>query len=164
MEGLFLQSQETVQAGADRELRADGLKKQYGGRVVLDGVAISIGRGEIVGLLGPNGAGKTTTFFLILAHKNWSTYASSCAREPAVQLLRETASTLEVGLDTPPGVRPEDYGGDVVRFTAEAAVVIPGQMMQLRVRANGEDAGRLLLPPLQAKALVDLLYREQAVY
>ncbi len=32
----------------------------------MDGVDISVGRGEVVGLLGPNGAGKTTTFYLIL--------------------------------------------------------------------------------------------------
>jgi lipopolysaccharide export system ATP-binding protein len=32
----------------------------------VDGVDISVGRGEVVGLLGPNGAGKTTTFYLIL--------------------------------------------------------------------------------------------------
>ena len=37
-----------------------GLRKAYGDKVVLDGVDLSIGEGEIFGLLGPNGAGKTT--------------------------------------------------------------------------------------------------------
>ncbi len=46
-------------------LRADGLRKTYGRRAVVDDVAIELGQGEIVGLLGPNGAGKTTTFYLI---------------------------------------------------------------------------------------------------
>ena len=48
------------------ELRARDLTKRYRGRTVVDGVELSIGRGEVVGLLGPNGAGKTTTFYLIL--------------------------------------------------------------------------------------------------
>jgi ABC-2 type transport system ATP-binding protein len=33
----------------------------YGEKVVLDGVDLSVGEGEVFGLLGPNGAGKTTT-------------------------------------------------------------------------------------------------------
>ena len=47
-------------------LVAQGLVKSYGGRRVVDGVDISVERGEIVGLLGPNGAGKTTSFYMIL--------------------------------------------------------------------------------------------------
>jgi lipopolysaccharide export system ATP-binding protein len=42
--------------------------KGYGGRAVVDGVDLKIGRGEIVGLLGPNGAGKTTTFAMMVGY------------------------------------------------------------------------------------------------
>ncbi len=41
------------------------LKKSYNGRAVVNGVDITINRGEVVGLLGPNGAGKTTTFYMV---------------------------------------------------------------------------------------------------
>lgn len=47
-------------------LETQNLVKSYGGRRVVDRVAIKVGRSEIVGLLGPNGAGKTTTFYMIV--------------------------------------------------------------------------------------------------
>jgi len=42
-----------------------GLRKHYGDRAVVDGVAFTIHRGETYGLLGPNGAGKTTTISML---------------------------------------------------------------------------------------------------
>ncbi len=48
------------------KLEAQGLTKHYGGRTVVNGVDLQIGRGEVVGLLGPNGAGKTTSFYMIV--------------------------------------------------------------------------------------------------
>jgi len=47
-------------------LRAEGLKKSYRGRCVVNQVEVEVRRGEIVGLLGPNGAGKTTSFYMIV--------------------------------------------------------------------------------------------------
>jgi len=47
-------------------LRAEGLRKVYRGRAVVDGVALELRQGEVVGLLGPNGAGKTTSFYMIV--------------------------------------------------------------------------------------------------
>jgi len=44
---------------------ANGLRKTYGDKVVLDGVDLSIGEGEVFALLGPNGAGKTTTIKIL---------------------------------------------------------------------------------------------------
>ena len=46
-------------------LSAQDLRKTYNGRVVVDGVSITVQPREIVGLLGPNGAGKTTSFYMI---------------------------------------------------------------------------------------------------
>lgn len=47
-------------------LEGRGLTKRYGGRAVVNDVAVRVGHGEIVGLLGPNGAGKTTTFYMLV--------------------------------------------------------------------------------------------------
>ncbi len=42
------------------------LVKSYHRRKVVNGVNLTVNRGEIVGLLGPNGAGKTTSFYMIV--------------------------------------------------------------------------------------------------
>jgi lipooligosaccharide transport system ATP-binding protein len=47
-------------------LSAQNLHKSYAGQAVVDGVNITLNRGECYGLLGPNGAGKTTTLRLLL--------------------------------------------------------------------------------------------------
>src|SRR3954468_3906329 len=46
-------------------LRVGGVRKSFGGLVVLDGVSIAAYRGETLGLIGPNGVGKTTLFNII---------------------------------------------------------------------------------------------------
>ena len=43
-----------------------GLKKRYGKTLAVDGIDLTVRRGEIFGLLGPNGAGKTTTILMLL--------------------------------------------------------------------------------------------------
>jgi branched-chain amino acid transport system ATP-binding protein len=49
---------------ADR-LEVRNLAKDFGGLRAVDGVSLSLARGEILGLIGPNGSGKTTTINLI---------------------------------------------------------------------------------------------------
>src|SRR5512135_2345288 len=47
-------------------LSAQNLHKSYAGQAVVDGINITLNKGECYGLLGPNGAGKTTTLRLLL--------------------------------------------------------------------------------------------------
>ena len=47
-------------------IRTKGLVKRYGAFTAVDGIDLSIPRGEIYGFLGPNGAGKTSTIMMLL--------------------------------------------------------------------------------------------------
>ena len=42
-------------------IAVSGLRKAYGGKVVLDGIDFDVAAGSVFSMLGPNGAGKTTT-------------------------------------------------------------------------------------------------------
>jgi ABC-2 type transport system ATP-binding protein len=44
---------------------ADGLRKSFGSLVAVEGLTMTIHRGEVFGFLGPNGSGKTTTIRML---------------------------------------------------------------------------------------------------
>lgn len=50
-------------------LALNAVSKHYGGRTILDGISLDVGRGEAVALLGPNGAGKTTTVEILEGYR-----------------------------------------------------------------------------------------------
>ncbi len=49
----------------DVVVEADGLRKAYGDRLLIDDLTFKLPRGGIVGVIGPNGAGKTTLLRMI---------------------------------------------------------------------------------------------------
>ncbi len=52
-------------AGDSPAIEARGLIKVYGEHRALDGVDLTVRRGQVFGFLGPNGAGKTTTIRIL---------------------------------------------------------------------------------------------------
>ena len=115
-------------AGNGALLETDGLRKTYGGRRVVDGVALNVRRGEIVGLLGPNGAGKTTTFYMVVGlippeegsirfsgreitrlpmHQRARTGIGYLAQEPSIFRRLTVAENILAILETLPLSRPE---------------------------------------------------------
>lgn len=50
----------------ERILETEELTRRYGGKPIVDGLSLSVTRGEIYGFLGMNGAGKTTTIRMLL--------------------------------------------------------------------------------------------------
>jgi ABC-2 type transport system ATP-binding protein len=53
----------------DLAVRVTGLHKRYGEKQAVDGLDLSVARGEIVAVLGPNGAGKTTTVEILEGYR-----------------------------------------------------------------------------------------------
>lgn len=46
-------------------IRVKGLVKRFGNRTAVDGLSLTVERGEVYGFLGPNGSGKTTTIRML---------------------------------------------------------------------------------------------------
>ena len=53
----------------DLVIEAQGVRKSYGDRLLMDDVQFLLPRGGIVGVIGPNGAGKTTLFRMIVGQE-----------------------------------------------------------------------------------------------
>ncbi len=51
---------------SDRLIEIEGLRKTFGDTVALDGLDMTVRRGEVHGFLGPNGSGKSTTIRILL--------------------------------------------------------------------------------------------------
>jgi ABC-2 type transport system ATP-binding protein len=64
-------------------LALDDVRVRYGRTLAVDGVTLSVGRGEIVGLLGPNASGKSTTLAVaagVLEPASGSVLVEGCPR------------------------------------------------------------------------------------
>jgi ATP-binding cassette ChvD family protein len=53
----------------DVVVEAEGLRKAYGARLLIDGLSFRLPPGGIAGVIGPNGAGKTTLFRMIVGQE-----------------------------------------------------------------------------------------------
>jgi len=77
-------------------IHAEGLQKSYAGHRVVDGLDLTIHKGECFGLLGPNGAGKTTTLRMLLGLIAPDAGTASLCGLPVPQAARE--ARIKVGV------------------------------------------------------------------
>jgi ABC-2 type transport system ATP-binding protein len=92
-----------------------GLTKRYGDRLAVDGVSMTVRRGEVYGFLGPNGAGKTTTLRMALGLVRPTSGSVRVLGQPA----GSPSVTARVGaLIEGPGFYPNLSGRDNLRVLA----------------------------------------------
>ena len=76
---------------------ANGIRKTYAKRRVVDDVTINVATGEVVGLLGANGAGKTTTFYMMVGLEPTEHGSISIGDEDVTHLPMYLRARLGVG-------------------------------------------------------------------
>jgi branched-chain amino acid transport system ATP-binding protein len=100
-------------------LRIDGLLVRYGAIAALQGVSLSIDRGEIVGLIGVNGAGKSTTIGSI------------------VGIVRPVAGRIDLDGRSLVGLSPEAIIRRGVAPVMEGRRIFPGLTVGENLRLGG---------------------------
>jgi ABC-type multidrug transport system ATPase subunit len=102
-------------------LEARGLTKRFGsGFLAVDGVDMTVRRGEVYGFLGPNGAGKTTTLRMLVGLIGSTSGTIKIAGHPP----GDPAGLAKIGcLIEGPGFYPYLSGRDNLRVVADLASV-----------------------------------------
>jgi ABC-2 type transport system ATP-binding protein len=116
-----------VASGApDLLIEAHGLTKTYGQTKAVDGIDLTVSRGEVYGLLGPNGAGKTTTILMLLGlTAPVAGTVSVCGLDPARNPL---SVKRQVGyLPDAVGFYDTLTGRENLRYTARLNELEPGE-------------------------------------
>src|SRR4051795_3149148 len=131
--GMTLDSNDAV--------RVRGLRKAYGEHTALDGVDLTVTRGEVLALLGPNGAGKTTLVEILEGHRK--------ADAGSVSVLGFDPAKRETGFRSRIGIVLQETGLDAAIQVREAVQLYSAAYPQPR------DADEVL-------ALVGLEGREKA--
>jgi ABC-2 type transport system ATP-binding protein len=69
---IYYQLRQDVAMSVNAAIEVRGLSKKYGAKSAVDGIDLTVERGEIFALLGPNGAGKTTTVEILEGYRKAS--------------------------------------------------------------------------------------------
>src|SRR5215207_9923167 len=122
-------------ADPDPAIRVAAVRKAYGPLQALDGVDLSVRRGELLALLGPNGAGKTTLLEILEGHRRADAgEVSVLGHDPALRE-RDLREAVELYGAAYPAPRPAGEVLELVgladRADARAATLSGGQRRRL---------------------------------
>jgi ABC-2 type transport system ATP-binding protein len=127
----------------DEVVSTQGLTKRYGDRLAVDGVDLTVRRGEIYGFLGPNGAGKTTTLRMLLGLvRPTGGAAAVLGHQPGTPAALRRLGALVEG----PGFYPYLSGREnlrvLARYTGLGDVAVEGALNQVDLVGRAGDRYR----------------------
>ena len=79
----------------DHVIRAEGITKGFGDRLLIDNLSFNLPPGGIVGVIGPNGAGKTTLFKMITGQETPDTGSFSVGPTVKLGYVDQSRETLD---------------------------------------------------------------------
>ena len=79
----------------DHVIRAEGITKGFGDRLLIDNLSFNLPPGGIVGVIGPNGAGKTTLFKMITGQETPETGSFSVGPTVKLGYVDQSRETLD---------------------------------------------------------------------
>ena len=118
---------------SDLLIDAQGLRKEFGPKVAVSDLTLSVRRGEVFGFLGPNGAGKTTSIKMLLSLTAPTAGTASLLGQP----LGHIATRAKVGY-LPEHFRFHEW------LRADEFLDLHGRLYGMDKRARVEAIGRLL--------------------
>lgn len=130
---------DALEQPTDAVIAASALTKKYGDFTAVDGLDLSVRRGEIFGLLGPNGAGKTTTILMLLG---LTEPTSGCVRVAGFDPVRDPLSVKSIVGYLPDnvGFYPNMTGRQNLRYTASLNQV-PRKEAEERIDSLLQEVG-----------------------
>jgi branched-chain amino acid transport system ATP-binding protein len=133
-------------------LAADGVRKQFGALVVLDGVALEVGAGHALGIVGPNGGGKTTLLDVLSGAQRPNAGSVAFRGEDVTAL--GVAARCRLGIGRTHQV-PRPFGDMTVFENALVGATAGGALA-------GGDARDRVLAQLEITGLLDVANRRAA--
>ncbi len=125
----------TTGDGADRSVKAEGLRRTFGKLDAVDGVDLDVPGGQIFGFLGPNGAGKSTLVKMLTTILNPTAGSATVA---GYDIRRQSGKVRESI-----GVALQDVGLDPL-MTARELLVLQAQLFGTARDEASKTSERLL--------------------
>lgn len=129
-------------------LQTEKLSRVYNGRCVVDGLDLSLRRGDILGLLGPNGAGKSTTLRMLCSDLAPSSGTLRiCGHDLQAEPLaaKQQLGYLPERPPLHPDQRVDEFLLDVARLRRVAKQRLPEILLHAKQHCGLEAVGQRLI-------------------